>query len=237
MRDYEVVYIFDSSLGRDDVEARLERFHGVATQPQGAEVTAVDHWGVRQLAYPVRRQRTGYYVVAQLRTEPSALPEFERRIKLDEDVMRHLVVLNEGEPTSGRSILAQREAESVDTEEGDAPAAAEGDAPAATEGDVGAEDEEELEEMDSEEEAEGVGAASPPEFSGGRGQRRRVEGPVIEVLNYKDVDTLSRFITEQGKILPRRTTKVSAQFQRNLGRAVKRARHLALMPYVPDHEA
>lgn len=229
MRDYEVVYIFEPSLGEDDVEARLERFHGEATRPDGAEVTAVDHWGVRQLAYPIQRQRTGYYVVAQLRTEPSALSEFERRIKLDDQVMRHLVVVSEGEPTSGRSILAEEPV--AESGPGSAPAGdgAESPAPARDE-------DEEDEEADEDGGETGRGAASPPEFTGGRGQRRRVEGPVVEVLNYKDVDLLSRFITEEGKILPRRTTKVTAQFQRKLGRAVKRARHLALMPYVPDHE-
>ncbi|MEZ4414143.1 MAG: 30S ribosomal protein S18 [Gemmatimonadota bacterium] len=75
------------------------------------------------------------------------------------------------------------------------------------------------------------------EFSGGRGRRRRIEGPAIELLNYKDVGTLSKFMTEQGKILPKRTTKVTAAFQRKLGRAIKRARYLALIPYVRDHEA
>ncbi|MDX1568754.1 MAG: 30S ribosomal protein S18 [Longimicrobiales bacterium] len=58
----------------------------------------------------------------------------------------------------------------------------------------------------------------------------------MELLNYKDVATLSKFVTEQGKILPRRTTKVSAPFQRQLSSAVKRARYLALIPYVRDHE-
>ena len=62
-----------------------------------------------------------------------------------------------------------------------------------------------------------------------------MEGPPILLLNYKDVGTLSRFVTEQGKILPRRTTKVTARFQRQLGRAVKRARYLALLPYVQKH--
>ena len=57
------------------------------------------------------------------------------------------------------------------------------------------------------------------------------------LLNYKDVATLSRFLTEQGKILPKRTTKVSARFQRQLGTAIKRARHLALLPYIRDHGA
>ena len=59
-----------------------------------------------------------------------------------------------------------------------------------------------------------------------------MEGPPITLLNYKDVSTLSQFITEQGKILPKRTTKVSAAFQRQLGTAIKRARYLALLPYM-----
>ncbi len=78
--------------------------------------------------------------------------------------------------------------------------------------------------------------SGPPEFTGPRGRRRRMEGPPIIALNYKDVGTLSNFVTEQGKILPKRTTKVTAAFQRQLGRAVKRARYLALLPYTRSHQ-
>ncbi|MDX1492794.1 MAG: 30S ribosomal protein S18 [Longimicrobiales bacterium] len=63
-----------------------------------------------------------------------------------------------------------------------------------------------------------------------------MEGPQVLHLNYKDVNTLSHYITEQGKILPKRTTKVTAAFQRQLGTAVKRARFLALLPYMGRHE-
>jgi len=52
------------------------------------------------------------------------------------------------------------------------------------------------------------------------------------VLDYKDERTLSRFITERGKIVPSRLTGVCARHQRQLGTAIKRARHLALLPYV-----
>lgn len=53
-----------------------------------------------------------------------------------------------------------------------------------------------------------------------------------EYIDYKDVETLRRFITERGKIKPRRMTGTSAKFQRLLTAAIKRARHLALLPYV-----
>ena len=56
----------------------------------------------------------------------------------------------------------------------------------------------------------------------------------IDYVDYKDTELLQRFINEQGKILPRRITGVPAKFQRQLTRAVKRARHLALVPFVAD---
>ena len=56
----------------------------------------------------------------------------------------------------------------------------------------------------------------------------------IKKIDYKDVDTLSRFITERGKILPRRITGVSHHFQKLLCAAIKRARHMALLPFVAE---
>ena len=56
----------------------------------------------------------------------------------------------------------------------------------------------------------------------------------IKYIDYKDPDFLLKFINEQGKILPRRLTGTSLKFQRKISVAVKRARHLALMPYVGD---
>jgi len=56
----------------------------------------------------------------------------------------------------------------------------------------------------------------------------------IKYVDYKDPDFLNRFINEQGKILPRRLTGTSLKYQRKVSTAVKRARHLALLPYVGD---
>jgi small subunit ribosomal protein S6 len=211
MRLYEVVYILDAALDEAAINEKLEKFHALAIR-NGGEVLAVDHWTNRQLAYPVAKKKTGYYVVAQFRADATALPEFERIIKLDESVMRYLLVLNEGEPTTGMSVLAHRHPKPESSLHDD-------------------EEDEDEEDDDDDDDRD-----SPPEFSGGRGRRRRVEGPAIELLNFKDVSTLSRFLTESGKLLPKRTTKVNARFQRQLGRAVKRARYLALIPYVRDHE-
>ena len=56
----------------------------------------------------------------------------------------------------------------------------------------------------------------------------------IKYIDYKDPDYLLKFINEQGKILPRRLTGTSLKFQRKVSTAIKRARHLALLPYQAD---
>ena len=56
----------------------------------------------------------------------------------------------------------------------------------------------------------------------------------IKYIDYKDAEFLKKFLNEQGKILPRRLTGTSLKFQRKVSQAVKRARHLALLPYVAD---
>lgn len=227
MREYEIVYILDSTLSQEAVDAKLDTFHATL----GGEITAVEHWGVRQLAYPIGKSNTGYYVIVQVTADPRSLPEFERLLKLDEETMRYIVVLNVGQPTSGDSVVANR-APAVADDPGEETAQPEETSdPESDAGEASADDQEEDGEPPPPE------PLGPPIFSGARGRRRRHEGPPIVLLNYKDVRTLSRFLTEQGKILPKRTTKVTARFQRQLGTAVKRARHLALLPYIRDHEA
>ena len=70
-------------------------------------------------------------------------------------------------------------------------------------------------------------------------QRQKLRCPFtaagIEYIDYKDVDTLKQYVNEQGKLLPGRMTGVSAKFQRQLTAAIKRARHVALLPFVADN--
>ena len=62
----------------------------------------------------------------------------------------------------------------------------------------------------------------------------RVKKTGIKYIDYKDADFLTKFLNEQGKILPRRITGTSLKFQRKVSQAVKRARHIAILPYVTD---
>ena len=226
MRLYEVVYILDPALEESAITAKLDHLHQLATS-KGGEVSAIDHWGTRQLAYPINKLSRGYYVAAHFTAVPEALPEYERMLKLDDDIVRYLLVLNEGEPTGGDSIMGEPRPKRIKDEDEDEDE--EEQPPADTDAGLG--------EAKDATDTESVHQRSgPPEFTGPRGRRRRMEGPPIIALNYKDVGTLSNFVTEQGKILPKRTTKVTAAFQRQLGRAVKRARYLALLPYTRSHQ-
>ncbi len=71
-----------------------------------------------------------------------------------------------------------------------------------------------------------------PRRSGGGRRRSRTYCPEGKCFDYKDVDALKRYITEMGKIKPRRQTGNCARCQRQLAREVKRARHMALLPFV-----
>ena len=75
------------------------------------------------------------------------------------------------------------------------------------------------------------------ESTDSRGKKRKrcpFTAAGIRHIDYKDIDTLAKFITERGKILPRRITGVSAYHQRQLTAAIKRARHVALLPFVAE---
>jgi small subunit ribosomal protein S6 len=119
LRDYEIVYIFAPALEEAQVNEKLEKYHGLLTGTHGGEITATDHWGQRQLAYEIDRQTSGYYVVEHFRAPAETLPEFERALKLDEEVLRYLVVVNENDlPTTPVPPVEKKDDESEEEGEG-----------------------------------------------------------------------------------------------------------------------
>ncbi len=73
-----------------------------------------------------------------------------------------------------------------------------------------------------------------PEKQENRKKYCRFQKNGIKFIDYKDPDFLLKLINEQGKILPRRLTGTSLKYQRRVAQAIKRARHIALLPYVAD---
>lgn len=117
IRPYEAVYIFDSALEDSAINERLDRFHALLGKPADL---AVDHWGRRQLAYPIGRKEQGYYVVARFSVESHVLPEYERALKLDDGLVRYLITLHErdlGAPELTEEQLALASARREDDED------------------------------------------------------------------------------------------------------------------------
>ena len=75
---------------------------------------------------------------------------------------------------------------------------------------------------------------TPPTVDVKKKKYCRFRKACFKFIDYKDPEFLKKFLNEQGKILPRRITGTSVKFQRKVATAVKRARHLALLPYVTD---
>ena len=119
-RQYEGVYIFDSTLEDAAITDRLTRYQGLLGVADGD--VQVNHWGRRQLAYPIGPRENGYYAVARFAAEPSVLPEFERALKLDDGVVRYLITLHEhdlGAPPMTEEELAAARKRAGDDDDDD----------------------------------------------------------------------------------------------------------------------
>ena len=119
-RRYETVYIFDSALDEPAINEKLTRFHGLLTKDGKGTVSNVSHWGKRTMTYKIKKKDTGYYVVAQFESAGELLPEYERAVKLDEGVLRYLVVQaarEQPKPVEVVATVAPEEIEEIEEEE------------------------------------------------------------------------------------------------------------------------
>jgi small subunit ribosomal protein S6 len=91
MRDYEFTFMVRSDIEEPDLMAVIDRVKRLITD-NGGEVTKLDLWGTRRLAYPINHMRDGQYVFMLTNLPPQAVVEIERGLNLMEDIMRHLFV-------------------------------------------------------------------------------------------------------------------------------------------------
>lgn len=90
MINYEVMFIIDPALEDDVKEATIEAVKGIIAAE--GEVGNTDVWGMRKLAYPIQKKSEGYYVVIEFKAEPTLPKELDRRLKISDNVMRHLII-------------------------------------------------------------------------------------------------------------------------------------------------
>lgn len=90
MRSYETMFIVRAQMTPEEADKVLEEITGVISAK--GEVTSVDKWGKRQFAYEIEHQTEGYYYIVQFNAPPDYIAEIDRRLKINDNIIRHIIV-------------------------------------------------------------------------------------------------------------------------------------------------
>lgn len=187
MRNYETIVIFKTTASEANVATITKKLEKVLTKKPG-KVTKKDEWGVKTLAYPIKKEKQGKYVVWFYNQDAKTVAEVDKALRYEEDVLRYNTIVADEQL---EKHLAEKKAKKAESSEGE----------------------------------------------------RQHQDHYDVYVDYKDLLSLSRYISERGKITPRRISGVSAKSQRRISQAVKRARQIALLSYTdgvyierPAHE-
>ncbi len=91
MRNYELVVIFDPSLEEEALDKELSKITSLI-EKEKCTVSNVDKWGVRRLAYTIKKQESGYYVIVYFEGNTGIVSELDRINKINDKILRHLIV-------------------------------------------------------------------------------------------------------------------------------------------------
>lgn len=93
MNKYEVMYIVKSA-DEEVVNSVVEKIENLITK-NGGNVEKVDRWGKRRLAYEVKKQNEGYYVLVNFEAQPTVITEIDRVMKITDEILKHMIVKND----------------------------------------------------------------------------------------------------------------------------------------------
>ena len=93
MKKYEVMFIIDPTLEDAQKDATVETVKGIIASE--GEVENVDVWGMRKLAYPIHKKNEGYYVVIDFSADTELPKELDRRLRISDNVIRHMIISKE----------------------------------------------------------------------------------------------------------------------------------------------
>lgn len=121
MRFYETIFIVKSDLAEEALAEQVAWATGILTS-NGAQIVNVEEWGKKRLAYQVKKQRYGLYVLLHYEAEPKVVLELERNFKLSEDVLKYLTVRLEGKLIEKARAAAVKAAEEAARRAAEPPA-------------------------------------------------------------------------------------------------------------------
>ena len=230
---YEHIFLARQDVTPQQVETLTEQIKSKIASLGGA-VTKVEPWGLKSLAFRIKKNRKAHFTLLNIAGPSEAVVEVERLLSINEDVIRYLTIRVDEHEAGPSAMLRKREDGDRDDR---GPRGPRGDRPdRGDRGDRGDRsdrgDRPPRRPRDDAKSWSQLMATAPrrPFF------RRRKSCPFTGAnapkIDYKDTRLLSRYISERGKIVPSRITAVSAGKQRELAQAIKRARFLGLLPYV-----
>ena len=118
MQKYECVFILRADLPEAEMSRRVERV-GAIVGENGGKITLEDHWGVRKLAYEIEKQIKGDYMLLRFESEGTAVSAVDKFLRLDDQVLRHLVVRDEEWEERNRAAMAKRRQQMADDDSSD----------------------------------------------------------------------------------------------------------------------
>lgn len=107
MKKYELIFILKADQPETEMEARVNRVKEILADHNG-EITQVNHWGVRRMAYEIQYESRGNYMFLKFKSEGTVVAELDRFLRLDDQVLRHLVVVDEEWEERNRVAMAKR---------------------------------------------------------------------------------------------------------------------------------
>jgi small subunit ribosomal protein S6 len=191
VRKYETIAILRPDAPEEFITSITKKIEKVVTSKPG-ELLKKDDWGVKRLAYEIKKQKQGRYLCWTYEQAPKAVAEVDKKLRFEENVLRFSTINVDENAALAKVAASQAKSKAKQTE----PQGEEGKPRKRTQ----------------------MGVA------GGGGER-------LSKVDYKDAAMLSKFITDRGKIVPRRVSGIDTVSQRAIATAIKRARSVALLSY------
>lgn len=107
MKKYELIFILRADQPEEQMALRVERVKAILADHEG-QITQENHWGVRRLAYEIEYENKGNYMFLKFASKGTAVAELDRFLRLDDQVLRHLVVVDEEWDERNRVSMAKR---------------------------------------------------------------------------------------------------------------------------------
>jgi len=108
MRRYETIFILRPTLGEEQISTLIENTTNIIQAEKG-QIIEADRWGIKKLAYPIKKETLGFYVFCDYAGTPEAVTEIERKFRIDDSVLRYLTVKTADSITAEQADTATAE--------------------------------------------------------------------------------------------------------------------------------